>query len=179
MRGQAYDKGANINQGCLPERLKDSQGPSIEKRRTEEISKQAGALKQYFRQPEKTEPEKKGLNQNAEIGYSQPFTSTSSNDDTITELMDVTPDEGNEISRSSSASPIPSEAENEDEIEEEEGFAQIQMALDDPGTWPNILTKKKNIDLLIEHGPKQDRTPEQEQQIMPDDDDVQPGTSSS
>ncbi|GFQ78036.1 hypothetical protein TNCT_12841, partial [Trichonephila clavata] len=80
----------------------------------------------------KTEPEKKGLNQNAEIGYSQPFTSTSSNDDTITELMDVTPDEGNEISRSSSASPIPSEAENEDEIEEEEGFAQIQMALDDP-----------------------------------------------
>ncbi|GFX11052.1 hypothetical protein TNCV_2246291 [Trichonephila clavipes] len=77
-------------------------------------------------QPEKTESEKKHLNQNAEFDYSQPFTSTSSNNYTITELMDVTPDEGDEISRSSSTSPIPSEAENEDEIEEEEGFAQIQ-----------------------------------------------------
>ncbi|GFR22633.1 hypothetical protein TNCT_527161 [Trichonephila clavata] len=88
-----------------------SQGPSIEKRRIEEISKQAGALKQYFMQPEKTQPEKKGSNQNAEFDYSQPFASANSND--------VTPDEGNEMSRSSSTSPIPSEAENEDEIEEE------------------------------------------------------------
>ncbi|GFY40507.1 hypothetical protein TNIN_19201, partial [Trichonephila inaurata madagascariensis] len=45
---------------CLPERLKDSQVPSKEKG-TEEISKQVGELKQYFRQPEKTESEKKRL----------------------------------------------------------------------------------------------------------------------
>ncbi|GFV66812.1 hypothetical protein TNCV_1780291 [Trichonephila clavipes] len=44
--------------------------------------------------------------------------------------MDVTPDEGDGMS----TSPIPSEAENEDEIEEEEGFAEIQIALDEPVT---------------------------------------------
>ncbi|GFS72340.1 transposable element Tcb1 transposase [Trichonephila clavipes] len=44
----------------------------------------------------------------------------------------VTTHEGDEMSRSSSTSPIPSEAENEDLIEVEEGFAQIQIALDDP-----------------------------------------------
>ncbi|GFR05079.1 hypothetical protein TNCT_591981 [Trichonephila clavata] len=102
-------------------KIKDTQSGvfyKIEKNiRVEEISKQAGAFKQYFRQPEKTEPEKKGLHQIAEFDYSQPFTSTSSNDDTITELMAVTSDEGNEMSLSTS--PIPSEAENEDEIKEE------------------------------------------------------------
>ncbi|GFW74600.1 hypothetical protein TNCV_961751 [Trichonephila clavipes] len=81
----------------------------------------------------KTKPEKKGLKQNAEFDYSQLFTSTSSKDDAIPELIDITPDEGDEMSRSSSTSPIPSEAENEDEIEEEESFAEIQIALDDPG----------------------------------------------
>ncbi|GFQ88971.1 hypothetical protein TNCT_123421 [Trichonephila clavata] len=63
--------------------------------------------------------------------------------------MDVTPDEGNEMSRSSSASPIPSEAENEIEIEKEDGFGQIQIALDDPGTWPNILTQRR-VNAILE-----------------------------
>ncbi|GFV05547.1 uncharacterized protein TNCV_227581 [Trichonephila clavipes] len=66
----------------------------------------------------------------------------SSNNHTITELMDVTPDE---MSRSSSTSPIPSEAENEDEIEEEEGFAQIQKALDDPGFFPVTNTAGEGL----------------------------------
>lgn len=124
-------------------------------KRIEEISKQAGALRKYFREPEKTEPEpeQKDLIQNAVFDYSQPSTSTY--DDKNTKSKDLTPDEGDEMASSSSTSSnsfIPSEPECEDETEKEEDSAQI--ALDDPGTWPNILSKTY-IDLLVEHGPKQ------------------------
>ncbi|GFX60229.1 hypothetical protein TNCV_4533891 [Trichonephila clavipes] len=77
--------------------------------------------------------------------------------------MDATPDEGEEMSRSSSTSPIPSEAENEDEIEEEEGFAQIQKALDDPAESirneiTRIVKKAKYYTTIIDSAPDISRT---------------------
>ncbi|CAG9814624.1 unnamed protein product [Phaedon cochleariae] len=110
------------------------------KRRIEEISKQAGALKKYFGNPD--EPEQKGLNQIAE--------SSSSSSGTNNKSIDFTPDEGDEAARSSSSSPILSECEDESKQEE----SSAQLALDDPDSWPNILTQKY-IDLLVEHGSKQ------------------------
>lgn len=83
------------------------------------------------------------MNQIAELDYSLPFISTSSNDDTNNKSMDITPDKGDEMARSSSTlsiGRISSKAEREDKIEEKKGSAQI--ALNDSGTLPNILTKK-------------------------------------
>ena len=123
-------------------------------RKLDEISKQAGALKKYFRQPEKSEPEQESSNSTAEFDCSQPSTSTTTNDTIHIQSMNVTPDEGEETEErtrsSSSSSSSPSEAECEDESED-----CSHITLDDPGTWPNILTKK-HIDLLVEHGPKQE-----------------------
>jgi len=122
-------------------------------RKIEQISKQAGALKKYFRQPERSDPEQNSSNNNADFDYSQPSTSTSTNDNIHNESINIPPDEGDEIEESSSTSSLsfsPSRAECGDESKE-----CSPMTLDDPGTWPTILTKN-HIDLLVEHSPKQE-----------------------
>ena len=126
-------------------------------RKTEELSKQAGALTKYFRSANTKPKEAEMAKSHSQFDYSEAQSSTSATSTDIPVNIDPMDAEFEETARllPSPTSLIDlSDPESEDEIKEVEDFSQMALDVDDPGTWPTLLTNKI-IDILIEQGPKQ------------------------